>query len=139
MRISVRALAPGETDHEVLWSTVGLVSLGFGWIVARAAGPTLQVPCVVKTLTGWPCLTCGATRAAVLLADGHVGAALRMNPLVTAALLGWAAFVPYGIGAAVGWWPRVGLSLGPRGCTELRMAVVAVALATWFFLVMDGR
>jgi hypothetical protein len=138
VRISVRALAPGETDHELLWSAVGLAALGAGLAVG-AVGPAFDLPCVFKAVTGWPCVTCGATRAVRLLAAGQAGAAARMNPLVTTGLLAWAAFVPYGLGVTAGWWPRVRMSAAARDCTALRIAAVAAVLATWLFLVVDGR
>ena len=43
--------------------------------------------CVFKALTGWPCMTCGTTRALGRLAHFDVAGALAMNPLVAAGAL----------------------------------------------------
>lgn len=47
---------------------------------------SLAGPCVLHTLTGIACPTCGATRAASALAHGHVAAALGFNPLAALCL-----------------------------------------------------
>lgn len=44
--------------------------------------------CPLRRLTGIPCPTCGATRAALALAQGELAAALGFHPLVTVLLLG---------------------------------------------------
>jgi len=37
--------------------------------------------CTFRRLTGWPCFSCGLTRATLSLATGQVGRALHYNPL----------------------------------------------------------
>jgi type IV secretory pathway TrbD component len=44
--------------------------------------------CPLRRLTGIPCPTCGATRAALALVRGELAAALGFHPLVTVLLLG---------------------------------------------------
>lgn len=43
--------------------------------------------CHVRSITGLPCATCGGTRAAAFLFQGDLVAALRLNPIVTLALI----------------------------------------------------
>jgi hypothetical protein len=43
--------------------------------------------CMFKNITGYPCMTCGATRTVGYLAALHVGEAFRVNPLGAAAVL----------------------------------------------------
>ena len=42
-------------------------------------------PCLIRSVTGWPCPTCGATHAAVALSRLDLAGALVANPLVAAA------------------------------------------------------
>jgi hypothetical protein len=53
-----------------------------GVIAAALFVTSLGVPCLWKTLFSVPCLGCGLTRAALLLARGDVGGAAAMNPLI---------------------------------------------------------
>lgn len=58
------------------------------------------VVCMFKRVTGYPCATCGGTRAAMSLARGEVGAAIQLNPLATLLVIGaplllaWWVLVP---------------------------------------------
>lgn len=94
--------------------------------------------CVFKALTGWPCMTCGATRALGRLAHFDVAGALAMNPLVAAGalvLVPWAAadlaLLPTG--------RAVSLQLSPAGARVARVAAVATVLLNWAGLVAMGR
>jgi hypothetical protein len=49
--------------------------------------------CPLNTLTGWLCPFCGSLRAVHALLHGHIGAALRFNPMTTAGIAaGFVAF-----------------------------------------------
>jgi hypothetical protein len=71
-----------------LW--IGLVVLFNVLVVQQGHAAS---PCMLKNVTGgMPCPTCGATRAAMDLAQGDLLSALWRNPLVLlaeVALLGW--------------------------------------------------
>jgi hypothetical protein len=61
-----------------------------GLLAALAAGAVLvlTVPlCPLANLTGWPCPSCGLTRATLLLLHGDWAAALTLQPLTPAVLL----------------------------------------------------
>ena len=49
--------------------------------------------CPFHWLTGRPCATCGSTRAALALLQGHPLVALRLNPLITSAMVLTAALL----------------------------------------------
>ena len=94
--------------------------------------------CYVKALTGWPCPTCGATRAMARLFALDLGGAFVMNPLATMVALGIIA------------WAVVDLLLLRRGGsrsfrvspatgTVLRVAAVLLVLANWVYLIAVGR
>jgi uncharacterized protein DUF2752 len=129
-------------------AATGAAPLGaiFGAIAAAAVlGIGLlrldQLPfpvCVFKAVTGWPCLTCGATRAfARLYALDPLGA-LAMNPLAVAtglALVPWAladlALLPTG--------RALTLELSPSAGRWTRALAVTLAVANWLYLAVVGR
>lgn len=60
---------------------IALLGVGAGWVSVSATGVVTFTPCLVKHLTGYPCPTCGATRAVVAFLRGDVAAAFGLNPL----------------------------------------------------------
>lgn len=94
--------------------------------------------CYFKALTGWACLTCGATRALGRLFELDVAGALAMNPLATAGVL---LLVPWAV-ADLALLPRgralvVELAAGPaRGA---RVAFVLAVLSNWAYLLLVDR
>lgn len=52
-------------------------------VAAVSSGPTL---CPFRLLTGWPCPTCGMTRAWVLLGHGRWSEAMALNPMTAPVL-----------------------------------------------------
>jgi Protein of unknown function (DUF2752) len=119
--------------------------LGFLWggvaLVCAAAAPLAPAfsnalpPCPFHWLTGFPCATCGGTRALLALARFDVAAAVVWNPLVAVA----------GIAFVIGGVAALGAALAgrdvrlPNPTWGLRV-VAALALASnWVFLVAAGR
>ncbi len=96
MEICRRRARPGELDHELLWLSVslgGLVAAG-AWLSAGLPWPH----CLFLAVTGWPCVSCGATRAAIQLLHGHFLEAFRWNPL---AFIAFSAVILFDIYAAI--------------------------------------
>lgn len=64
----------------------GVLAFAFGalLVVARFYDrlPVRPPPCGLRTLTGFPCIGCGGTRAMMALSHGHWLEALRFNPLI---------------------------------------------------------
>jgi len=92
--------------------------------------------CPIKSHTGWPCPSCGSTRAMLALSDLDPLAALGFNPLVTLSFLG---FVGCGLGAAA--WALAGRALPalPRQLPAVvRAAAVALLVLNWLYLVAQG-
>lgn len=105
--------------------------------LAGAALPACRVPCVLKSLAGIPCPTCGLTRAAAALARGDFAGALRLQPLGTAAAL--AALLFGGLwGAAALAGVRLRLRLGAGEALGLRLAGGYLLLVNWLYLVENG-
>lgn len=108
-------------------------------VLASPLGPLLAsgLPyCPLKSWTGLPCPTCGATRTALALARFDFATAFGLSPLVT---LAWVFLVAGGLIAGVA-------ALAGRGVPELpreiplgwRVAVLAVVLLNWVYLVWNG-
>jgi hypothetical protein len=119
--------------------------LGFLWggaaLACAAAAPLAPAlakglpPCPFHWLTGFPCASCGGTRALLSLSRFDFGAALAWNPLVAVAGLvfvagGALAFVAALAGREV---------RSPRATPLLRAALVAVLVANWTYLLAAGR
>src|SRR5262249_24427563 len=141
---------PGE--HEALVPMTRRVASRDEWIVAltwtgasiliwaaRAWLPALAAlapDCPFHALTGLPCLACGTTRVALLLAAGDPMSAFLMNPLAAVALAAtWIG------GFAAPLWLATGLPLPrvPRALpVPARVAIVTLLLANWCFLVARG-
>jgi hypothetical protein len=93
-------------------------------------------PCIFKSLTGYPCPTCGLTRAAVTLARFDVLGALGRYPLPT---LAWMFLIGGGLLAA-------GLTLAgrtpPRIPSKLpswaKVSLVAALLMNWAYSIATG-
>jgi hypothetical protein len=117
-----------------LWGGVALALVALApWAPALAA----RLPaCPVRALTGWPCPTCGATRAALELARFDVAAALAWNPLAAA---GWILLVAGGLGAALASFV-LPLPAEPRALSvPARFALVGALAANWAYLLWVGR
>lgn len=118
----------------ILWGAATILLLLASPWAATLAG--VLWACPFKTLTGWPCPTCGAGRAAVLLADLDVTSALMRYPLPT---LGWLAFLGGGL-VAMAWalshreLPR----LPSRVPLWVRIPLVGFVLACWVYSIVTG-
>jgi hypothetical protein len=133
-----RSLAPGEIDHELVWLSVSLSSLGLAavWFAMGLPWPR----CVFHDLTGFPCLTCGMTRSAIQFFHGHFLAALRWNPLFTVALCALSAFNSYAFLVLVTRARRLRIArLTHAEKTLLRGSVIALLIVNWIYLLAHWR
>jgi len=132
--VNLRRLRPAETDWELIWCVV-LVATALGggaWILLGL--PTPQ--CIIYHTVGWPCLSCGATRAVRALLSGDIAAAFSWNPLVAGALLFAGVFVLYsGIVCALR-LPRLRIeAVSSQTGLLIRLAIVVVLASNWIYLV----
>jgi len=136
MRLVRRYLAPGELDHELIWLTVSVVSLGFAatWLAVGLPWPR----CFFHDFTGLPCLTCGATRCAIAFFHGHLGTALKWNPFVFITLCGLSIFNVYAFSVLILRAPRLRVQEFTRGeKTLLRSAMIVLLLINWTYLLIN--
>ena len=135
MQASRRSLAPEETDHELIWL---LVSLGGAivlalWLTARL--PTPQ--CAFYSLTGLPCLTCGATRSAFHFLHGDFVTSFLFNPLAFLAFCGIVLFDFYALAVLITGAPRVRFSdFSSAQKRLLRGAAILLLVANWLYLLI---
>ena len=138
MQFSVRRLAPGELDHELIWLSASVLSLAFA-----AAWLTIGLPwprCAFHALTNLPCVTCGMTRCAIQFFHGHFLAALQWNPLVFTTLCGVLAFDIYAFAALTMRAPRWRICFSTsRAKTFVRVSVVFALVLNWVYLLLHWR
>src|SRR6266568_116226 len=103
-------MAPHERARQPFGHLEVFALLGAASFVAARFFPllALRFRCPLLALTGWPCPTCGMTRAFVRLSHGRLEGALSASPL--GALLAAAAWA-FGAAALAAW--AVGRPLPP--------------------------
>lgn len=130
-----RSLAPQEINHELIWL---LVSLGgaiglAAWLAARL--PTPQ--CTFYSLTGLPCVTCGATRSAFHFLHGHFLTSFLFNPLAFLAFCGVVVFDFYALAVLITGAPRLRFSdFSSAQKRLLRGAAILLLAANWLYLLI---
>ena len=137
MQIARRSLALGESDHELIWLSVSVLSLtaaGF-WLALGLPWPV----CVFHQLTGLPCVTCGMTRCGIEFFHGHFFAALKWNPLVFALLCGVMAFDLYASATLAMRMPRLRIVFSEAEKRYLRVIIVAVLALNWLYSLSHWR
>ena len=138
MQLVWRPLAPREMDHELLWLSVSLASLGLAAIWFSLGLPWPQ--CVFHTITGHPCATCGMTRSAIQFFHGHFFAAMRWNPLVFGVLCVLSTFNAYAFVVLIARAPR--LRIGALTAAEknlVRVSIVTLFIVNWIYLLAHSR
>lgn len=141
-RMSSSPPSPGRRsrldDALTLWVSVGALLVVAGW-TWPAWGGAVSIACPLKQLTGWPCLTCGGTRAFVAAMAGRWVEALGWNPLVGLAGLALLLGLPVATAGLVS-GRRPELAPGPRmsAARWWRLAVLGALVANWAYLVIAG-
>jgi hypothetical protein len=138
MQVLRRPLAPGETDHELIWLSISVASIGLAatWFAVGLPWPR----CLFHDITGRPCVTCGMTRSAIQFFHGHLLAAFQWNPLVFAALCGLSIFNAYAFVVLVTRAPRLRIALWTRAEKKNTRIIVIAALAlNWVYLLLHWR
>lgn len=61
--------------------------IGWGWLILQYYRPSASTVCLIKNVTGYPCPSCGTTRASIAVLQGKWATAIDHN------LLGFFAIV----------------------------------------------
>lgn len=133
MRLVWRRTSPAEFNHELVWLAVSVAALAAGlvWLGLGLPGPR----CPFLAVTGYPCLTCGATRSTIALLHGNFSVAWSWNPLAFVALCGVGVFDLYAAVVLLGRTPRIRVISWTRAEKNIvRIAVVVLIAINWIYL-----
>ena len=133
MRLVRRRVPANGIDHELIWLLVSVTAGAIG-LVAFWLG--LNWPrCPFLAITGFPCLTCGATRATIAFLHGNFSLAWWWNPLAFLALCGVVAFDLYAIVVLLSRSARIRIVDWTRVEKNfVRIAVVSMLAVNWIYL-----
>jgi Protein of unknown function (DUF2752) len=135
MQIARRPLAPGETDHELIWLSVSLGGLGLAvtWLALHLPWPI----CLFHALTGQPCATCGATRSAVAFFHAQFFSAWKWNPLAFVVYCALSIFDAYAAIVLITRAPRLRLArITAPEKRFIRASVVSLFAVNWIYLLI---
>jgi hypothetical protein len=134
---AVRVTAPAGAPP--LGAIFGGIGLAVAAVVGLVGLDRLPIAfCVFKGLTGWPCPTCGSTRAVGRLFGFDLAEALAMNPLTTVVAVVIAAWAV----ADLVLLPRrrsLRVGFSPAAARWLRVAALLAFLSNWVYLLVAGR
>ena len=138
MLCSRHRLAHGELDHELVWMSVSIASLGIAalWFSLGLPWPR----CLFHDLIGLPCITCGATRCAISFFHAELLASWTWNPLVFVTLCTLSVFNVYALVVLITRAPRLRITQ----CTAaerkfIRVLVVVLFVVNWSYLLLHWR
>ncbi|MEP6603655.1 MAG: DUF2752 domain-containing protein [Spartobacteria bacterium] len=131
MQLVRRPLAPKETDHELIWLLISL-----GGLMTAAAWFALHLPwprCAFQTLTGHPCVTCGATRSAIAFFHGQFPIAWKWNPLVFVGYCALSIFDAYAFTVLILRAGRIRVALSSTEKNRARAFFVVLLAVNWIY------
>lgn len=137
LRLPLRSRSGPSRDSrfERLLLVVGLVAPIAAWVFTRWGLRT--PPCLFYEFTGYPCPSCGATRALRAVVMGDLRGAFLLNPLAFAVMLAGLVAVLYASSVVLiglsPWRPKV----GRLGWIGLRMVMAVALLANEWYLVRN--
>jgi Protein of unknown function (DUF2752) len=138
MQVTRRPLSPAELDHELIWLIVSVGSAACAGVWRSMGLPWPR--CLFHDLTGLPCLTCGATRAAIAFFHGDFLTAWTWNPLAFAAYCGLIVFNGYALVAVLLRSRRVRVVQTTSAERNLaRGFILALLAANWVYLLLHAR
>lgn len=133
MRFVWRRIPPDSFNHELVWLVVSAAALVGGAVWLRLGLPTLRCPFLA--VTGYPCLTCGATRCAIAFLHGNIGTAWLWNPLALVGLVGVALFDLYAALVLAMRGPRLRVvDWTPTEKNAVRGTVAVLIVVNWIYL-----
>jgi uncharacterized protein DUF2752 len=132
MQLTWRVPDRRGVDSELLWLGVSISGLfcAAAWLALRLPWPV----CWFHQLTGYPCATCGATRAAIAFFHGDVVRSWHWNPLAFLAYSGIAIFDAYAFVVLVTRSRRLRASFSSVEKKILRIALIALLAVNWAYL-----
>src|SRR5215831_16780479 len=133
MKLTMRPLAPKETDFELMFLALTLLIAVpcFIWLAMDLPWPK----CLLRHVTGIPCPTCGATRCALAFAHGNLEAAWMRNPFMFVCYAATGLIDLYAATVVLFQLPRIRLANLPAEIKHRLCVIVVIALGiNWFYL-----
>lgn len=122
---------PGQIEFGLIYGTIVLLAL----VAARLLPiPGLVPDCAFRAVTGFPCPTCGSTRALINLSQARILPAFAMNPLASFSLSCLMLAFFYGLIAFIFKVPRFHVTLSEEEKDRARKAVLLIVLLNWLYL-----
>jgi hypothetical protein len=133
MVLKIENMGPRSQVH-IVWGAIAVIILVSARIFAEFL--RLTPPCIFRTLTGIPCLTCGGTHCVAALSQLHPLDSFLYNPLI---MVGLIAMIPYSLGYAVAiiFRRRVAIALSKSEKRALRISVILLLVANWAYLIIS--
>ena len=124
-----------RTDRQLVWLWTFVTLAALALFPIATGGVSLWPACVFRAMTGVACPGCGSTRAILALGNGHVVEAVQLNPLFTAAVVGFVV-----LGLLAPWWTLAAgrLPVVTRVGVGPRLAAVAVVALNWGWIILRG-
>ncbi|GJQ31066.1 MAG: hypothetical protein HBSAPP03_29500 [Phycisphaerae bacterium] len=103
-----------------------LVLVATAWVWMPPDAPPL---CPFRRATGYPCPTCGSTRAAVAFLTGRPADALALNPFMSIAMVLTPLFIAWRFSLGRRW-----AGLSSRTCVRLIWLALVLLALNWGYL-----
>ena len=130
---------PGSVDHELVWGLIGLLAiLAAVFVPLDRIMADVGYECGFRRLTGYPCPSCGATRAWILVAALRFREAFRLSPLAALLFLGIVLYVPYALGTLVLRTRRVRITgVSRKGWRRVVLVLAALVMINWAYMIVQ--
>ena len=115
----------------VIWMFILLVALGMAHFMPHSQ-------CPFHSVTGYPCLSCGGTRAAEALFNGDILGMFYFNPLLVLFCGGLFFFSLFKLTEFIFKF-RVFIDVNRKTASLIRIGVIMSIVANWAFLIVTGR
>jgi hypothetical protein len=132
MKITFAKKNKGYLELGIIFGVITVVGL----FVMRLASTYIMrlPPCTFHSITGIPCPSCGATRSAILLAQGELITSLKMNPLfsllyISVLLWGLVSFILLFVRK------KLSIALNYLEARIIRWGVLVIVLLNWIYLI----
>jgi hypothetical protein len=134
MHLKMENGAPHSPTH-IVWGLIAILAIIgariFSWLLPFAP------PCIFRTITGIPCLTCGGSHCIVALSQLNPLASFLYNPLIMLSLVAMMLF-SLGHGFAFIFRRRLAFTISNGEKRTLRLAIILLIAVNWAYLIISA-